>query len=56
VLPSAERIGSRVIDHVIYVMTAREWKRHGAERRERAGLAASEHSGLASEHAVGRSE
>jgi ribosomal-protein-serine acetyltransferase len=27
VLPAAERIGTRVIDHVIYAMTAREWKR-----------------------------
>jgi ribosomal-protein-serine acetyltransferase len=27
VLRSAERIGTRVIDHVVYVMTAREWKR-----------------------------
>jgi len=27
VLPSAERIGTRVIDHVIYAMTARDWKR-----------------------------
>ena len=38
VLPSAERIGTRVIDHVVYVMTAREWKRHGEERRRQAGL------------------
>jgi ribosomal-protein-serine acetyltransferase len=26
VLRSAERIGTRVIDHVVYVMTAREWE------------------------------
>lgn len=38
VLRSAERIGTRVIDHVIYVMTAREWDlaarraEHGARR------------------------
>jgi ribosomal-protein-serine acetyltransferase len=36
VLRSAERIGTRVIDHVVYVMTAREWQRvHGTRRRER---------------------
>ena len=29
VLPAAERIGTRVIDHVIYVMTSRQWKRSG---------------------------
>ena len=56
VLPSAERIGARVIDHVIYVMTARDWKRHGPERRERAGLPSDHTRGLASEPAVGRSE
>jgi ribosomal-protein-serine acetyltransferase len=33
VLPSAERIGTRVIDHVIYAMTAREWKRARAASR-----------------------
>lgn len=27
VLPAAERIGTRVIDHVIYSMSARDWKR-----------------------------
>ena len=27
VLPAAERIGTRVIDHAIYAITAREWKR-----------------------------
>jgi ribosomal-protein-serine acetyltransferase len=27
VLPAAERIGTRVIDHVIYAISAREWKR-----------------------------
>jgi ribosomal-protein-serine acetyltransferase len=27
VLRSAERIGTRVIDHVVYVMTARDWQR-----------------------------
>jgi ribosomal-protein-serine acetyltransferase len=27
VLRSAERIGTRVIDHAVYVMTAREWRR-----------------------------
>ena len=38
VLRAAERIGTRVIDHVIYVMTAREWDlaarraEHGARR------------------------
>jgi hypothetical protein len=26
VLPAAERIGTRVIDHAIYAMTAKEWK------------------------------
>jgi ribosomal-protein-serine acetyltransferase len=31
VLRSAERIGTRVIDHVVYVMTAREWERAGRE-------------------------
>lgn len=36
VLRSAERIGTRVIDHVVYAMTAREWQRvHGTRRRER---------------------
>jgi ribosomal-protein-serine acetyltransferase len=33
VLPSAERIGTRVIDHVIYAMTARDWKRARASAR-----------------------
>jgi ribosomal-protein-serine acetyltransferase len=55
VLPSAERIGTRVIDHVIYVMTAREWKRHGDERRRQAGLAPRQ-SDAAAEGALGRSE
>ena len=27
VLPAAERIGTRLIDHAVYAMTAREWKR-----------------------------
>ena len=27
VLRAAERIGTRVIDHAVYVMTAREWRR-----------------------------
>jgi ribosomal-protein-serine acetyltransferase len=31
VLRSAERIGTRVIDHAVYVMTAREWKRTARE-------------------------
>ncbi len=31
VLRSAERIGARVIDHVVYVMTAREWERAARE-------------------------
>jgi ribosomal-protein-serine acetyltransferase len=31
VLPSAERIGTRVIDHVVYVMTAREWRRRARD-------------------------
>jgi len=31
VLPSAERIGTRVIDHVVYVMTARDWRRQARE-------------------------
>ncbi len=31
VLRSAERIGTRVIDHVVYVMTAREWRRRARE-------------------------
>ena len=35
VLPAAERIGTRVIDHVIYVMTAREWKRARAAARRK---------------------
>jgi ribosomal-protein-serine acetyltransferase len=34
VLRGAERIGTRVIDHAIYVMTAREWRRV-RRRRER---------------------
>jgi ribosomal-protein-serine acetyltransferase len=33
VLPAAERIGARVIDHAIYAMTAREWKRARAAAR-----------------------
>ena len=33
VLRAAERIGTRVIDHAVYVMTARDWKR--AEYRKR---------------------
>jgi ribosomal-protein-serine acetyltransferase len=37
VLRSAERIGTRVIDHVVYVMTAREWRRRA--RRDAARLA-----------------
>ncbi|MGH2850867.1 MAG: GNAT family N-acetyltransferase [Solirubrobacteraceae bacterium] len=32
VLHAAERIGTRVIDHVVYVMTSREWQRLSAER------------------------
>lgn len=36
VLPSAERIGTRVIDHVIYAMTARDWKRARATARRSA--------------------
>jgi ribosomal-protein-serine acetyltransferase len=32
VLRSAERIGTRVIDHVVYVMTARDWRRRSSER------------------------
>ena len=35
VLRSAERIGTRVIDHVVYVMTARDWRRQ-ARSLERA--------------------
>jgi len=35
VLRAAERIGTRVIDHAVYVMTAREWRRMRAGRRER---------------------
>jgi ribosomal-protein-serine acetyltransferase len=31
VLRSAERIGTRVIDHAVYVMTAREWRRRARE-------------------------
>ncbi len=31
VLRSAERIGTRVIDHVVYVITAREWRRQSRE-------------------------
>jgi len=31
VLRAAERIGTRVIDHVVYVMTAREWQREAGE-------------------------
>jgi ribosomal-protein-serine acetyltransferase len=31
VLRAAERIGTRVIDHVVYVMTAREWQRVSRE-------------------------
>lgn len=47
VLRAAERIGSRVIDHVIYVMTAREWRRrvrdlaraaHASEQAARRGV------------------
>ena len=34
---AAERIGTRVIDHVVYVMTAREWRRRA--RRDAARLA-----------------
>ena len=33
VLRAAERIGTRVIDHAVYVMTAREWRR-ARKRRE----------------------
>jgi hypothetical protein len=55
VLPSAERIGTRVIDHAVYVMTAREWKRHGAERRREAGLVSAP-DGLGPERALDRSE
>jgi ribosomal-protein-serine acetyltransferase len=36
VLPAAERIGTRVIDHVIYAMTAREWKRARQSARQSA--------------------
>jgi len=32
VLRSAERIGTRVIDHAVYVMTAREWQRLARQR------------------------
>jgi len=32
VLHAAERIGTRVIDHVVYVMTARDWKRADSRR------------------------
>jgi len=42
VLRSAERIGTRVIDHVVYVMTAREWRRRTRELRRAAR--ASEHA------------
>jgi ribosomal-protein-serine acetyltransferase len=31
VLRSAERIGTRVIDHVVYVMTARDWQQEAGE-------------------------
>jgi ribosomal-protein-serine acetyltransferase len=31
VMRAAERIGTRVIDHVVYVMTAREWQRASRE-------------------------
>jgi ribosomal-protein-serine acetyltransferase len=34
VLRGAERIGARVIDHAVYVMTARDWRR-ARRRRER---------------------
>jgi ribosomal-protein-serine acetyltransferase len=33
VLRSAERIGPRVIDHVVYVMTARDWKQQPRSAR-----------------------
>ena len=36
VVRSAERIGTRVIDHVIYVMTAREWELAGRRPEHRA--------------------
>jgi ribosomal-protein-serine acetyltransferase len=42
VLRSAERIGTRVIDHVVYVMTAREWKRKSRERARAARSSARE--------------
>src|SRR5579862_7683358 len=32
VLRAAERIGTRVIDHVVYAMSARDWKRQTARR------------------------
>jgi ribosomal-protein-serine acetyltransferase len=34
VLRAAERIGTRVIDHAVYVMTAREWRRERRRRQE----------------------
>lgn len=34
VLRAAERIGTRVIDHAVYVMTAREWRRVRRRRHE----------------------
>src|SRR5579863_1664005 len=34
ILPAAERIGTRVIDHQIYAMTAKEWK-HAREAARR---------------------
>lgn len=36
VLRSAERIGTRVIDHVVYVMTARDWRRHAHQLKRAA--------------------
>jgi ribosomal-protein-serine acetyltransferase len=36
VLRAAERIGARVIDHAVYVMTAREWRRLRRRRATRA--------------------
>ena len=35
VLRGAERIGTRVIDHVVYVMTAREWEPGAPRARSR---------------------
>jgi ribosomal-protein-serine acetyltransferase len=35
VLRAAERIGTRVIDHAVYVMTARDWQRAATRRRLR---------------------